>query len=180
MGAKIPFRFPMVDSLVPTVQMYDVSRLVSAPVEARAIHGSSNDIITALDALKVELLALSPGGLFVEQLILDARIATSAPLFGFPWSFQIRTASVPPATPAFAEEVGGTPTRSEVFSDVSPWTFRGQSAVLPPQISFQSAPRFFVPVGSRLILQSPAAAPGDRILLSIAWSELPASFEPAA
>lgn len=177
MGAKIPFRFPMVDTLVPTVQMYDVSRLVSAPVEARAMHGTTNDITVLLDALKFELLALSAGGLFVENLILDARIATPAPLFGFPWSFQIRPSGSLPQTQGFAEEMGGSPTRSEVFSDVSPWVFKGNSAILPPQVSFQSAPRFFVPVGSRLILQSPVASPGDRIIMSITWSELPTSFE---
>lgn len=174
MGAKLPFRFPMVDTLVPVVQMYDVSRLVSAPVEARAIAGATGGSIIINNAFVLELHSLAVGGLFVEFLALD-----TDQLLPNAWTLSIGPtgAAVPVSFPK--TDLGGVPTRSEFY-----WTEHLASAALashaqlPLRVVFSAQPRYYVPPGQRLIIQSHLISGASVFGATIAWSELPASFEP--
>lgn len=182
MGTKIPFRFPMVDTLVPTVQMFDVSRLVSAPIEARAISGFPIVSTAANRALILDLQSLSTGGLFVEFLALDVTIALPENDARGRWAMVIQEAlGVPAPTTRTKVDVGGVPTRSLFAVDVAAWNggFAASAALLPPTITFQPSPRVFVPPGQRMVIQSPRGQNGDEFGCAISWAELPASFEQA-
>ena len=178
MGAKIPFRFEMVDFLVPTVQMYDVSRLVSAPVEPRGLVGNTLNP-GANQALLMELQSLASGGVFVEFMVLDAKLAILPA--GGPGVWSIRRVSQTTAvTPLMKVDVGGAPTESLAFTRTAAWDFTELvgAALFPPSAVFPTSPRFFIPPASVLRVQSPRGQVGDTLTASYMWAELPASFEP--
>lgn len=176
MGSKIPFRFPMVDTLVPTVQMYDVSRLVSAPVEPRAVAGNMIQLAGILSAQWVQLQSLAAGGLFVEFLSLQTNLA-----FGLEvrWTLRIIDALVGTPVERVKTEVGGSPTASRLFAQEEFWIAPIGMSTLPANVLFEASPRFFVPAGKVMHLQSPRGGIGDVFAVTINWTELPASFEAA-
>jgi len=181
MGTRIPFRFPMVDQLIPTVQFYDVSRLVSAPVEPRGLTGNHAIAAGANTHFTVQFQSLAPGGAFVSFLSLDSNGSAVGTIPQ--WGVGIQpTAFTPVPTPIGKIDLGGTVTNSLVFFDqvVTGIAFLLQFPVgLPPTVTFGAEPRFFVGPGQWFALAGPGQAIGDFSQLAMSWTELPASFEDA-
>lgn len=185
-GAKIPFRFPMVDALVPTVQFYDVSRLVSAPLEPRGICGFSQQIVADSQRWAAELYCLAPGGLTVEYIHMwnDQTPSGEPTLFGInAWLLRVDAGPsiITLPTVTAVQSIGGPPVRSTFGAEIQPFG-QGEKATwanLPHVHTIPSAARIFVPSGHRLQLLSPGAVDaGPTAELAIVWIELPASFEP--
>jgi hypothetical protein len=184
MGTKIPFRFPLIDQMVPTVTMFDVSRLVSAPVEPRALASAFIRLTGApgVNAVAIRFHCLASGGVFIEFLSLETNATGGINLPS--WDLDVQ-----PTTGLLAGslldqvkvDVGGEPTRSNLVGQARPWNspFNSASTHLPQTINFGAQPRFFIPAGSFLLVQGPIGVAGDDYKFTIAWSELPASFEEA-
>jgi len=183
MGTKIPFRFPMVDQLVPTVTMYDVSALVSAPIEPRGLAGFEIESLSVPApnpfTLVMALQSLGPGGILIDFLALQ-----STPIDGLDraWSLLITDIDVIALLPNLQQlNVGGTPTRTNIRAGELLHTtgLAGGAAFLPSDVTIRAAPRFFVPAGLFVYIQGPrgGAAGGESLTATISWAELPASFE---
>jgi len=184
MGTKIPFRFPLIDQLVPTVQMYDVSRLVSAPVEPRALASVFVRLTgaPAINAVSIRFHCLAAGGSFIEFLSLETNATGGINLPS--WDLDVQQTEGLLAGSLLDQvkvDVGGDATRSNLVGQARPWNspFNIASTHLPQTINFGAQPRFFIPPGSFLLVQGPLGVNGDDYKMTIAWSELPASFEEA-
>ncbi len=179
MGAKIPFRFPMIDALVPTVQMYDVSSLVSAPIEPRALSGTTFGTPVEGRTTVFELHSLAPGGVFVEHLTLVSEVTDQGG-----WQVIVNAARDPAILPPALNKIdigGREPTVSELFADDVPFPtpIGAGTVVVPVNIAFNEPARWFVPAGSVLRVVGPRAGPifFQASFLAVVWTELPASFE---
>jgi len=178
MGTKIPFRFPMVDQLVPTVQFYDVSKLVSAPIEPRGLVGFDIPSISVPApnpfTLTLTIHSRGPGGILVDFLALDSSFAGA-------WTFLITDLNLAPllaSTPK--QDVGGTPTVSTVRAaeEIHLAGLSGGASPMPPAVNIQASPRFFVRSGLFVVIQGPqGTVGGERMTATVSWAELPASFE---
>lgn len=185
MGTKIPFRFPMVDTLVPTVQMFDVSRIVSSPIEPRGFITNRFSSLIAGRTHNTEILALGPGGLFVESLTLRSEVTGATG--GLFWQIGIHpTRDLSIDQPLQKVEIGGTPTKSLGWSDETVWlaTLDPDSVQVPLDVAFVTPARWFVPAGSTLRILGPKEGDGfpgnvEETFIALVWTELPASFEEA-
>lgn len=172
MGAKIPFRFPMIENLVPVVTMYDVSKLVSAPIEPRGVTGHQEALTGAPTHLIGLLHCLGTGGLLLDQVVLR----NTEPV---PWTVSVSTVpGIALPTARTVEDVGGTPVASEFFSDQDIFQAAlGTGAMLPDNVDFIAEPRWYLAPGSWLRIMSGSRSGADTMSIALAWHELPASFE---
>jgi hypothetical protein len=177
MGAKIPFRFPMIDQLVPVVQMYDVSNLVSAPVEPRGLVGFEIESVSPPApnpfTLVLSLHSLGPGGILIDFLALHASIDHA-------WTILVTDVDVTGLLLSIPkQDVGGTSTRTLVRARELLHTagLSGGGSFFPATVTINASPRFLVPAGKFVYIQGPKAAGGESMTATVSWAELPASFE---
>ena len=167
-GSKAPFRFPLLDTYLPTVQFFDLSDLVSAPLAPRGICGA-NISAGAGSRATFELSSRAPGGLIVEAIMADALVATE-------WRIAI---DVLPVTPSLALasvlNIGGGEVASTFRASATATQISGNVRIPAPGYFNVSGQKWIVAGGSHLKFQKEAL--GGEATVSFIFREQPAAFE---
>jgi len=133
-GARLP---QLEDDVRMTMILTDLSRLIPAPIEPRGMCGTSLISMAGLHSV-MQIHALSPGGIFVETIIMNNQGSAANETL----VLQVDTTDLglPPST--FLIDIGGTPIES-VFT--AGFVFDGSGGVtLPAPAGFAT---YGIPLG---------------------------------
>lgn len=160
-------RLPQIaDDVQMTMQVTDLSRLIPAPIEPRGM-GGINIAALAGNFGMVQLQALSPGGAFVEQLVLRSQAPGPAD------DFQLHVTNINLGLPlAININIGGQQILSRITGGWEPAPFIG--AVLPAPATAQS---MTLPVGifvpNQMFFSVRAHTVNARLDVMMIYRELP-------
>jgi len=170
-GSKAPFRFPLLDTYLPTITFFDLSDLVSAPLAPRALCGVTLVPPAGLRAT-FEIDSRAPGGIILETIAFDAGTPTE-------WRVVISTVPVFPALTAQSLlNIGGGEVKSEFRAGTSATSISGDILIpTGPGYFNLTGQKWIVPPGSFLQFQKAAAAGTGHC--SFIFREQPAAFEEA-
>lgn len=189
LGVKLPFRFPMVDWLLPTISFGDISGLVPVPIEPRGISGGQENVLNAAaEQAYYYFKSLAPGGSVIDFLSL--RLDTSTDPEDAEWRVSIGDSSgrLPSQEINFdlltKLDVGGAPTGSRFHVTDLPLGAFEIAELVPGAVmrsgllEFKSPAQIFVPPGKYLRFWGHRNTATDvATAINLSWREFPATLE---
>lgn len=166
-GARLP---QLNDAIQMTMLVTDLSRLVPAPIEPRGLAGVNLDGVIGQFSV-LQLQALSPGGIFIENMLFRGDT------FPIAENYLIDVTATDLGLPAVATvNVGGTPIFSRFSADTV--AVRTGGASLPMTTGregFTFAPGIFVP--NQAFFSVTIRSTNRRLDVALIWRELPSVEE---
>ncbi len=152
-----------------TMILSDLSRLIPAPIEPRGFAGANFLPLPGVFAT-CQFQALSPGGLFIEEIILRGQAPAVGENYTIGFDLDLTL------TPTPIGDIGGTPTDSRFFVGNSvPRALPGSLPAPDGNTVIALTANIFVRNQAFFTMQSTAA--GDRLDVALIFRELPSVEE---